>query len=173
MFVDLLSKVLAQYRLDPAGIHGLDHWGRVLENGRRLAPLTGADPRVLELFSIFHDACRLSDGSDHDHGPRAAAFVRGLRDEIDLDDDRFALLVLACDCHTRGPRFPCDETVLTCLDADRLDIPRVGMWIKPALLFTAAARSRQLIAWAGGRAWRGTTPPVRAGEWGMPEGDQR
>jgi uncharacterized protein len=173
VFVDLLDKVLAQYRLSPVGVHGINHWGRVLENGRRLAPLTGADPRVLDLFAIFHDACRWSDELDNRHGPRAAELVRGLRGEIDLDDDRFALLVLACDCHTRGPRFPCDVTVLTCLDADRLDIPRVGMYISTRKLFTAAARSPAMVAWAGGRAWRGTTPSVRAGEWGMPEGEPR
>jgi uncharacterized protein len=166
MVAELLSKVLAQYRLDVNGVHGIRHWGRVLENGRRLAPLTGADPRVIELFAIFHDACRWREVMDHDHGPRAAELVRSLRDEIDLDDEAFDLLVLACECHTRGPRFPCDETVLTCLDADRLDIPRVGMWVRKGLLFTAAARDPRMIGWAGGRAWHGEIPVVCAEEWG-------
>jgi uncharacterized protein len=167
MFAELLQKVLAQYRLDVDGVHGIHHWGRVLENGRRLAPLTGADPRVIELFAIFHDACRLSDKLDRDHGPRAAGFVTSLRGAIDLDDDAIALLVLACECHTRGPRFPCDVTVLTCLDADRLDIPRVGMNIRPGLLFTAAARDSGMIRWAGARAWRDEIPAVCAEEWGL------
>jgi uncharacterized protein len=121
---------------------------------------------VIELFAIFHDACRLSDKKDDDHGPRAAKFVRSLRGEIDLGDEAFGLLALACDCHTRGPRFPCDVTVLTCLDADRLDIPRVGLWIRPALLFTDAAREPRTIAWAGGRAWHDEIPAVCAEEWG-------
>ena len=167
MLTELLQKVLAQYRLDPSGVHGIRHWGRVLENGRRLAPLTGADLRVLELFAIFHDACRWRDVLDHDHGPRAADFVRSLRGEIDLDDDAFAQLVLACECHTRGPRVPCGETVLTCLDADRLDIPRVGMWVRTGLLFTAAARSPDILAWASGRAWHREVPAVCAAEWGL------
>ncbi len=147
MLGELLQKVLAQYRLDVDGVHGARHWGRVLENGRRLAPLTGADLRVLELFAIFHDACRWHDTMDHDHGPRAAVFVRNLRREIDLEDDAFALLVLACECHTRGPDLPCDQTVLTCLDADRLDIPRVWLPIRPNLLFTAAGRDKDMIRW--------------------------
>ena len=167
MFEELLQKVLAQYRLDAGGVHGIHHWGRVLENGRRLAPLTGADLRVIELFAIFHDACRLNDKLDHDHGPRAAGLVASLRGAIDLDDDAFALLALACECHTRGPRFPCDVTVLTCLDADRLDIPRVGMNIRPGLLFTSAARDSRMIRWAGARAWHGETPAVCAAEWGL------
>jgi uncharacterized protein len=163
----LLAKILDQYRLDVNGVHGIHHWGRVLENGRRLAPLTGANLRVLELFAIFHDACRVSDAMDHDHGPRAAALAQRLRGEIDLDGEAFELLVLACECHTRGPRFPCDETVLTCLDADRLDIPRVGMEVRTGLLFTAAARSPAILGWAGTRAWHGEIPPVCAAEWGM------
>jgi len=166
VFEHLLQKVLDQYRLDVDGVHGIRHWGRVLENGRRLAPLTGADLRVIELFAIFHDACRRREMMDHDHGPRAATFVRDLRGEIDLDDGAFAQLVLACECHTRGPRLPCDGTVLTCLDADRLDIPRVGMWIRTALLFTPAARDPVILGWAGKRAWHDEVPAVCAGEWG-------
>ena len=167
VFTELLARILDQYRLDVNGTHGIRHWGRVLENGRRLAPLTGADPRVIELFSIFHDACRQSEKLDHDHGPRAAEFVQRLRGDIDLDDEAFAQLVLACECHTRGPRIPCTETVLTCLDADRLDIPRVGMWIRPNLLFTAAARNRVIIGWASTRAWHDEVPAVCAEEWGL------
>jgi len=33
----LVSVILAQYLLNADGIHGVPHWGRVLENGRRLA----------------------------------------------------------------------------------------------------------------------------------------
>jgi uncharacterized protein len=167
MFAQMLSKVLDQYQLDVNGVHGIRHWGRVLENGRRLAPLTGADLRVLELFAIFHDACRRSDRLDHDHGPRAAELVRSLRGEIDLDDEAFEKLVLACACHTRGPRFPCAETVLTCLDADRLDIPRVGIGVRTGLLFTPAARNPVILGWAATRAWHDERPAVCAEEWGM------
>ena len=167
MFAHLLAKVLDQYRLDVHGVHGIHHLGRVLENGRRLAPLTGANLRVVELFAIFHDACRVSDRLDHGHGPRAAELALSLRNEIDLDDEAFEMLARACECHTRGPRFPCPETVLTCLDADRLDIPRVGMEVRTGLLFTAAARNPVILGWAGTRAWHGEIPPVCAQEWGM------
>lgn len=167
MFAHLLAKILDQYRLDVDGVHGIHHWGRVLENGRRLARLTGADPRVVALFAIFHDACRASDKLDRDHGPRAAELARRLRSEIDLDDEAFEALARACDCHTRGPRFPCPETVLTCLDADRLDILRVGMEVRTGLLFTAAARDPVILGWASARARHGEIPPVCAEEWGI------
>jgi len=162
----LVQIILQQYRLSELGIHGVAHWGRVLENGRRLAPLTRADLRVVELFAILHDACRANDGADPEHGPRAAALARSWRRWIDLDDAGFALLLEACDCHTRGPRRAADVTVHTCLDADRLDIPRVGMQIRPVLLFTSAARDRVMISWAGRRGARRETPPVCAEEWG-------
>jgi uncharacterized protein len=73
VFVRLVKTVLDRYRLDAGGVHGIRHWGRVLENGRRLALLTGADLRVVELFAIFHDACRWHDALDHDHGPPSSS----------------------------------------------------------------------------------------------------
>jgi uncharacterized protein len=155
-----------RHALPLGGVHGVAHWARVLENGRRLALSTGADLGVVELFSYFHDSCRLSDWRDLSHGPRAAELVRGLRAEIELEDDRFALLVEACDCHTRGPRPGADTTVLTCVDADRLDIPRVGMNVRPELLFTPAARDNGMILWASRRATRRDVPGLCAAEWG-------
>jgi uncharacterized protein len=155
-----------RHHLPLGGVHGVMHWARVLENGRRLAPSTGADPRVVELFSYFHDSCRLSDGRDPAHGPRAGELVHALRSAIALDDSQFALLVEACDCHTRGPLPGADVTVLTCLDADRLDIPRVGMNVKPDLLFTPAARDGSTILWASRRAAGREVPVLCASEWG-------
>jgi uncharacterized protein len=166
----LFHVVLGQYRLDPGSVHGVGHWGRVLENGRRLAGSTRADLDVLELFAIFHDACRRSDGRDRDHGPRAAELVTSLRARIDLDDAQFALLVEACHCHTRGPARGAHTTVLTCLDSDRLDIPRVGMRVNPTYLSTRAARDWRMIAWASGRASNWAFPAVCREEWDWDRG---
>jgi len=68
----LLNRVIETYVLPSQGIHGLSHWARVLENGRRLAPLEGADTDIVELFAVFHDACRMSEGSDRGHAGRGA-----------------------------------------------------------------------------------------------------
>lgn len=59
-----LSRIVGQFRLDLDGSHGVDHWLRVLDNGRRLAALTGADDGVLRWFALLHDCCRISNGSD-------------------------------------------------------------------------------------------------------------
>ncbi len=162
----LLPLILEQYKLDPEGIHGVPHWGRVLENGRRLSAVTGADPAVIAIFSIFHDACRRSDGWDPEHGPRGAALARRFREQLGLDDSQFSDLLSACDFHTTGTVEDAGITVLTCLDADRLDIPRVGMRIRPDLLFTGAGRSPEMLSWAGERASSRIVPPVCADEWG-------
>jgi uncharacterized protein len=164
-FRQLLLAILAQYRLNPNGIHGVPHWGRVVENGRRLAAVTGADLAVVEMFAIFHDACRRSDGWDPDHGPRGAALARGLRALTGLHDAQFGELVSACEHHTSGPGAVESPTVLTCLDADRLDIPRVGMRTKPELLMTAAAREQGILGWAAERAAGLIVPALCLEEW--------
>jgi uncharacterized protein len=163
---DLIRIILAGSSLPATSIHGIAHWARVLENARRIAPLTGADPRVLELFAVLHDSRRERDGYDPEHGPRAAALARELRADIDLGDEAFAWLLEACDSHTRGAPFDAPATVLTCLDADRLDIPRVGMQIRPDLLFTAAARDPAVLSWATDRAVRMSLPSLLRDEWG-------
>lgn len=161
----LLPVLLAQYLLNPGGIHGVPHWGRVLENGRRLAADTGADLAVIELFALFHDACRRKDGYDPDHGPRGATLAWRMRVHTGLDDSQLSELVSACEFHTSGPPADASPTVLTCLDADRLDISRVGMRTRPELLFTVAAREPRNIAWAAGRAASLFIPAVCSEEW--------
>lgn len=137
----LIGKTVQLFRPELDGIHGVDHWLRVYANGVRLAELTGADRGVIKWFALLHDSRRQFDGSDREHGPRAAAFALEHRAEIDLDDAAFDLLESAMACHTIGCSPTADITVRTCLDADRLDIGRVGLRVNPRLLFTDAARA--------------------------------
>lgn len=132
-------------RLD--GIHGLAHWTRVEENGFYLAKHSGADLLVVRLFAFLHDCCRESDGSDHEHGLRAARFAESLRKTlIKIDDDRFDLLHHACEYHEKG-RVTEEPTVGTCWDSDRLDLGRVGIRPNPVLLSTERARNKTVINW--------------------------
>ncbi|WP_435019138.1 hypothetical protein TA3x_001129 [Tundrisphaera sp. TA3] len=75
----ILAAVLADYELPWTGDHGVSHWARVLENGERLAAVTGADVEVVRLFAVLHDARRVNEWTDPDHGPRAARFAETLR----------------------------------------------------------------------------------------------
>jgi hypothetical protein len=57
-----------------------------------------------------------------------------------LDDPRMELLVTACRIHNGGmPQS--DPTLAVCLDADRLDLGRVGITPDPEYLSTLTAKS--------------------------------
>lgn len=161
----LLHAITAGYRLELDGVHGLAHWARVLENGRRLATVTRADRRVVELFAVLHDSCRVSEITDPDHGRRGADLARELRGDLfQLDDHAFDLLTYACETHTDGIREG-DLTVCTCWDADRLDLGRCLIEPDPERLSTAAARDPALLAWADGRAHNFVVPKLVETVW--------
>ena len=149
---ELVSFLRRQYQLDWRGIHGAGHWIRVRANGLRLAPETGADPTVVELFAVLHDVCREDDGSDMEHGARSAALVPEICDDLlGVGREQAELLAFACRYHTDGGT-EADVTVQTCWDADRLDLGRVGIRPHPRYLCTLAARSADMIEWAHARS---------------------
>ncbi len=164
----LISRILEDYALRPDGIHGVAHWARVLENGRRLAESVEANAAVIELFAVFHDARRVNDGWDHGHGRRGAELARQLRGEyFTLSESQFSLLEYACREHTSG-KCKADPTVQVCWDADRLDLLRVGTHPSPALLCTEAARATEVLQWANRRAAILAVPELMANEWRFP-----
>jgi len=60
---------------------------------------------------------------------------------------------MACEQHTGGTHAP-NETVATCWDADRLDLPRVFIQVKPQLLCTKYAKDPVMIETANQRVQR-------------------
>lgn len=170
MIVDvhaILQAILRGYALDLEGIHGVAHWARVMENGLRLASETGADVEVVRLFALLHDSRRMNDGSDPDHGPRAAEFARTLRgDAFELASSQFKKLYEACEGHTGGRTHP-DVTVRTCWDSDRLDLGRIGIRPRPRLLCTEVARRNETILWSHARAEANHVPEFVRKEWGL------
>lgn len=150
----LIRVLRGQFTLDWRGIHGVSHWTRVRENGLRLAEVTGANARVVELFAFLHDSRRRSDGTDPEHGLRASLFARSLAGSaFDLAPAELDLLAAACHGHSDG-LIVGDVTVLTCWDADRLDLGRVGIRPHPARLGTEAARDPAVLEWAYQRSLR-------------------
>jgi len=163
----LVAVVLSQYRLPRFGTHGVGHWARVLENGRRVAAASGARLQVVELFALFHDSMRRNEAHDPDHGRRGAELAWELRGHFpDLGDDGFDLLLEACSHHTDGG-LTADATVGACWDADRLDLMRAGIRTNPRRLCTTAARAPALLSWAGRRARRRVLPALLQEEWGI------
>jgi uncharacterized protein len=143
----LLAELRRGFALDFMGIHGVRHWGRVRRNGLLLAAESGADTVVVELFAVFHDACRWSDGHDPEHGHRGAELAAQLCGELfELDDRRLELLQTACRGHSDGWTDG-EPTVVTCWDADRLDLGRVGITPDPRYLCTPAARRPEILDW--------------------------
>ena len=163
-FPALLAAILDGYALPFHGNHGVVHWARVLENGLRIAEATGADREVVALFALFHDARRVEEDRDDNHGLRGALFAQSLRGRlVHLDDARFELLFEACRLHTDGLTTG-DRTLLTCWDADRLDLGRVGIVPDPRYLGTKAGRN--LIPWAHVRAVEWHVPHAVLASWG-------
>ena len=138
----------AEYCLSWQGIHGFPHWQRVSIIGSRLAEITGANSEIVELFAYLHDLKRWNNGSDYEHGKRAAEFINKIQGvHIHLSERDLKLLKYACEFHTCGFT-QADITVQTCWDADRLDLGRVGIRPDPKYLCTDAAKDQSILEWA-------------------------
>jgi uncharacterized protein len=141
----LIQFARKEFRLDWDGIHGAPHWSRVCRNGLMLAAHTGANARVLEYFSFIHDLGRENDHHDPEHGYRAAAIAESIAgDLIDIIENELQLLTEACCGHSDGLLLA-DVTVMTCWDADRLDLGRVGIRPDPRRLCNPAARNPEIL----------------------------
>jgi uncharacterized protein len=161
----IVHEILDDYTLPIRGMHGVVHWARVLENGLRLAAVTGSNLEVVILFSVFHDSRRVNDYTDFGHGHRGARYAESLRGRlVKLSDQDFELLFEACRLHTDGLTEG-DLTLQVCWDADRLDLGRVGIEPEAHLLCTDAARA--LIPWAHGRSAMRHEPDFVSQVWGL------
>ena len=139
-FTCIYDRVLHDTLVGRSSIHGPRHWARVERNGLYLSQFNSADPTTVRLFALLHDSMRVNDGTDPEHGSRAAEYAATLRsDFLRLDDDVFDVLAYSLRWHTEGNEV-LDDTVATCWDADRLDLGRVGITPDPELLFTAEAK---------------------------------
>ena len=141
-YLDFLTH---QYQLSHNGMHGIEHWLRVLINGRLIAAQSGADIEVVEHFSLLHDVQRQDEYRDIQHGNRAADFAASLLgDWIHLNSTQMYQLTEACRYHSMG-RLSKDVTIQSCWDADRLDLGRVGERPNPTYLGNKAARDNGFI----------------------------
>ncbi len=164
---ELIDLILRRYALPREGTHGILHWARVLENGRRLAAVTGANVRIVELFAVFHDSQRINEGLDDGHGRRGAELARDLHGlQYGLKDGDLELLIWACELHTEG-QLKGDITVQTCWDADRLDLGRVGIIPEEEKLCTDGARDPDLLRWAIKRSEELFAPDFVSMDWGI------
>lgn len=158
-----LHVVRPQFRLAlHHGFHGIAHWSRVWLHGRRLAHALDVNPAVLAWFAYLHDSQRHDEGTDPQHGPRAADFAVRLKKRgvlTELSPREFEVLCEAMRRHSDGGTDG-DVALRACWDADRLDLGRVGIRPDPARLCTSEARDPatigKAVAWtdAARRRWR-------------------
>jgi uncharacterized protein len=147
----ILVCIFNGYVLNPIGTHGISHWGRVLENGLRLAEMNGADPVVVTYFALFHDSRRINEHIDYGHGKRGAELFLELSAEISVSENQRAEIVEACSHHTDGTTEG-SITVQTCWDADRLDLWRVGKKPRKSLICTESAKVDSILEWSRNRS---------------------
>ncbi len=164
---EILSSVMNQFCLPRDGLHGPNHWARVLETARRLSRDLDVEQRVIELFALLHDSQRVCDGLDRDHGRRAADLAWRLRRSLGLADDKLDLLRRALAGHGDTASDPGDDTIRVCWDAERLDLARLGITPRPACLFTEAARDPDTIVWACERSNKNYAPREILAQWGL------
>ena len=138
-----LTHVLEEhFALGEWSLHGPGHWRRVQRNGLELAAVTEADRDVVKLFALFHDSCRESEGFDPEHGERGADLALSMHGDLfELHEHQLEILIEACQGHHHGGTSD-GITVGTCWDADRLDLPRVGIRPEEAYMSTDEGRRR-------------------------------
>ena len=135
----LIALIKSEFKLDWHGIHGANHWARVLHHGKNIAQIRKGDLLVVELFGFLHDSCRLAEGRDPLHGERAAEFAHGIHgDYYQLSSKQLDALCYAM-MHHSGGEVSTNKTIQTCWDADRLDLGRVGIYPSPRFLSKEAA----------------------------------
>lgn len=145
MLSDYLNEVAIKEVMsgDRSGCHNSAHWFKVSQLGTLIALAEGVDPVVPLLFGFYHDCRRENDGFDPNHGHRAAllALNHSHRGLLNISQDQLTLLMFACEHHTKGSVDSEDKVVSACWDADRLDLPRVGVQTLPEFLGTDTAKS--------------------------------
>ena len=151
-FERLWGIVIAQFPLGIYSMHGPQHWKQVEKNGLMLAKETKADEIIIKLFSLFHDSRRKNENIDCWHGLRGYELAKSMKGiHFDLPDLSFKILMDACIYHPCGWQSS-DITTATCWDADRLDLPRVGIIPNPDKMGTADGKIRAAqyeISWRG------------------------
>ncbi len=142
----LLDQVCDAYALNLYGAHGIEHWESVYRNTQLLANAYSITSDVFIFFALLHDCKREDEDEDFEHGKRAANTIKTYQEEglIPLSPNDHARLFYACANHTKAdktdPLYQ-DLVVQICLDADKLDIGRVGVIPEESHFLTDVAKA--------------------------------
>jgi uncharacterized protein len=160
LLAGLQDYALSVFGCGHCSIHGPVHWRNVDDAGMLICRESTADLLVVRFFAYLHDARRLDDGSDCEHGPRSAARLGELPEHLDvLSAEQRELLAHAICRHTDGDTTD-EPTVGACWDADRLDLGRVG--IIPSARYMSTQPGKDIAALGSRRLYMDKSR--RAGE---------
>ncbi len=141
----LINKLAQESPFFCSEIHGFKHWQQVEKYALHIAQFNQANKQVLSLFAYLHDCKRENESIDPNHGIRAAEYAyslykqKSINQYMQIETDEFDLLYYALKWHNHDTVSQ-DETISTCWDADRLELPRVGININPAYLTNQTAK---------------------------------
>ncbi|MDX2470608.1 MAG: hypothetical protein QNL04_08530 [SAR324 cluster bacterium] len=144
----LIGTVLQNYALHKDGTHGLNHWLRVMYFGVKIAQQRSINMNFVILFALIHDSQRQEGWEDEEHGLRAAESLTNfpwLQDYITHEE--LEKLFFAIMFHNKGITSK-DQLIQTCWDADRLDLPRVGISLDPEYFSQDTWSDQKLMKWA-------------------------
>lgn len=148
-----LDSLVHKAKIDFNGVHGFAHWRAVYRNGLTLMP--SIDKYVLFYFSVFHDFFRENDMADTAHGKNALYAIPSIEPTIRMSSkdrgkvkSQIEILSFALEHHDDTPEdyaaiknpLKDSQTVQILLDADRLDLGRVGIVPLSEYLLSEQAR---------------------------------
>ena len=135
-----LDSLLYKAAVDFNGVHGFAHWRAIYRNGIKLFP--EIDKTLLFYFSVFHDFFRNNDFSDKAHGKRALVALPLIKENLKMKgkdkskiQEQLDILAFTFEHHDDNPEeynaienpLKDNTTVRILIDADRLDLGRVGI----------------------------------------------
>jgi hypothetical protein len=179
----LIAEALKNAPLQNSPLHGVCHWVSVFRNAMVIAELAKLNSTLQEfidpnldftavaiLFALFHDCRRHTEGEDLTHGAFGStallSAIYGHSVFVHLEAE-FAVAASACAMHTVVDfqlEHPCMEASKTmdlqaafaigmCLDADRLDLYRLGIEPHPKYLYHREESVQSFLKLSSAGAW--------------------
>ena len=154
-----INYILNNLKTDIDGIHGINHWMRVLANLVIIHDNLSIDLQVAIAFSFLHDAFRINDFDDIEHGERVEKWFKNnkkISKKINLTERQKEVLFFACSWHSQGKTISLFNeikhnfnefeinTIVSCWDADRLDLARAGILPNDRYLSTDVAKIKTI-----------------------------
>lgn len=135
------------------GVHGIDHWTRVLQNGIILCDKNpNLNKNIIIAFSFFHDVGRTREDDEPIHGYNGGRRLLKYKYKINLTKEEIDKCYEACVDHTHT-RHHKDPQIAACWDADRLDLYRVGVMPDVDYLNLEESKEEDIIKEAATRSW--------------------